>query len=492
VPILVPTALVAAYGRNIPAPFSRLRFTLTGATPVVVGPLEGDLTWDASRWPRCELRATLPTTITPTNLPAALSAYGGRVTVTSGARVAGREHTFTAATLYVAQVDIDRPDARIEVLATSGEAIVNEDRYDTPTNTAAGQLRDVVAGIVRRSIPDVVVVDELGTVGATDLPEGAYVLDGDVWPVVERIMDDHGAEAWFDNLGRLVLRLVPVVKTTPDLTIKVGGDGGTLTGYASERRWGPNRVALVYSTERYEGRTRHLWSTATGAPTTLSGRVNANAAPGAATELYVHTSDLNGTNVADQFAGIRAGDTVRLVDDASSLKKPSRVVYEVTGPATLASSVLTIPVKVVRAVRHPDSPALFPGGTELDVYVRIKPRRRVGTWEDTVATSPTRITGPYGRHTYREDLPVERGELPSQTEADAAALAMARRVVGRLRGLTVRAVSAPWLLPGDSVRLTMLGALTETHVVQAVTHPLSGLDVMELTTRDAAYTGGPF
>jgi hypothetical protein len=38
----------------------------------------------------------------------------------------------------------------------------------------------------------------------------------------------------------------------------------------------------------------------------------------------------------------------------------------------------------------------------------------------------------------------------------------------------------------------MLGGLTEDHVVQAVTHPLSGLDVMTLTTRDAAYTAGPF
>jgi hypothetical protein len=29
-------------------------------------------------------------------------------------------------------------------------------------------------------------------------------------------------------------------------------------------------------------------------------------------------------------------------------------------------------------------------------------------------------------------------------------------------------------------------------VVQSVTHPLSGLDASTFTTRDAAYTGGPF
>jgi hypothetical protein len=482
--------VVAAYGRTAPAPFARLRFTLDGQTPITVQPLEGDLTWDASRWPRCELRAVLPTTITPTTLPPALSAYGGRVTVTMGARIAGRSYQFTAATLTVAQVDISRPDGRVEVLATSFEAVVNEDRYDLPTNNDAGDLRDAVPVIVRRTLPGVAVVDQLGAAGSTIVPEGAYVLDSDVWPTVERLMADHGAEAWFDNLGRLVQRPVPVVKTTPDLTIKVGGDGGALTAYDSSRRWGPNRVALVYTTPDYEGRTRHQFTDlTTGTSPGMVGVNNTN--PGSATLVRVHRQDVDGTDVADQFAGLRAGDRVRLVDDDTALRKPSRVVYEVTAPPTLTASVISIPVRVVRAVKATSSPPLFPVDTDLDVYVSIKPRRRVGLWEDTVTTSPTRVSGPYGRHTYREDLPVERGELPTQDEADAAALGMARRVVGRLRGLTVRAVPAPWLLPGDTVRLRLLGGLTEDHVVQAVTHPLSGLDVMELTTRDAAYTGGP-
>jgi hypothetical protein len=485
-----PSVLGSEYGRVVAAPYARVRFTLEGQTPVSVAVLEGSLAWDASRWPRTTLRVVLPTTITPTTLPPALSAYGGRVTVTIGRRYRGRDESFLAATLAVAQVNINRPDGRVEVLATSLEALVNEDRYDLPANTDAGDLRDVVAGIVRRTLPTVTVVDELGALGATIVPEGAYVLEGDVWPVIERLMDDHGAEAWFDAAGRLVLRPVPVVKTTPDLVVKVGGDGGTLTGYASTRRWGPNRVALVYSTPAYEGRTRHQFTDLTTG--TSSGMVGTNAAnPGAATLVRVHRLDVDGTDVADQFAGLRAGDGLRLVDDAGALTKPSRVVYEVTGPPTLSASVITIPVRVVRAVKASSSPPLFPVDTDLDVLVRIKARRRVGTWEDTVTTSPTRVTGPYGRHTYREDLPVERGELPAQDDADAAALAMARRVVGRLRGVEVRAVPAPWIIPGDTVRLTMLGGLTESHVVQAVEHPLTGLDVMTLTTRDAAYTGEP-
>ncbi len=490
-PIPHPSALDAAYARTPVEPVARLRFTLTGQAPVSVSVTGGELTHDASRWPRTTLTAELPTTISPSLLPAALSAYGGRVTVTLGARVRGVEHVFTAATLAVASVAIDRPDAAVRVLATSLEAVVNEDRYDEPTDSPAGALRDVVAAIVRRSIPTVSVVDELGAVGSTTLAEGAYELDGDVWPIVERIMADYGAEAWFDHAGRLVLRPVPVVASTPSLILAAGS---SLTGYASVREWGPNRVALVYSTPASTGRTRHLWSTQTSGPTTLSGRVNANASPaaGGATMLYVHRNDVDGTDVADVFAGIDAGDRVRVVDDSSTLKAPSRVVYEVTGPASIASSVLSIPVRVVRAVKHPDSPAMFPGGTTVDVYVRIRARRRVGLWEDTVASSPTRVTGPYGRHTYRDDLPVERGELPSQNDANTAAQAMARRVVGRFRQVTARGVPAPWIIPGDTVRLGMLGGLVESHVVQSITHRLDGLDVVELSTRDSAYTGGPF
>jgi hypothetical protein len=483
-----PPELDAAYARIPGQPIARLRFTLPGQTPVNVTPIDGRLVLDASRWPRTELTATLPTTISPTLLPGALSAYGGRVTVTLGARIRGRDHTFTAATLALARVNIRRPDAAVEVLATSLEAVVNEDRYDVPTNNDAGDLRDVVSGIVRRTLPTVAVVDELGAVGATIVPEGAYVLSGDVWPILERLMDDHGAEAFFDYAGRLVLRLVPVVKTTPDLVLAAGS---ALTGYGSRREWGPNRVALVYTTPPYEGRTRHQFTDLTTG--TSSGMVGVNTTnPATATLVRVHRLDVDGTDVADQFAGLRAGDRVRLVDDDAALTKPSRVVYEATGPATLAASVITIPVRVVRAVKATSSPPLFPVDTDLDVFVHIKARRRVGTWEDTVPTSPTRVDGPYGRHTYREDLPVERGELPDQADADAAALAMARRVVGRLRQVTARGIPAPWTVPGDTVRLGMLGGLTESHVVQAVEHPLPGLDVMTITTRDAAYTGGPF
>jgi hypothetical protein len=283
-----------------------------------------------------------------------------------------------------------------------------------------------------------------------------------------------------------------VVKTTPDLILAAGA---SLTGYESSREWGPNRVALVYTTAESEGRTRHDFSTSQ--TTAAAGNVAANADPSSATRLFVHKLDRDGTDVGDTFAGLRAGDALARADRIRLVAtdtegRSSRVVYDVTGTATLAASVWTIPVRVVRSVRPSGGPPIFTAGTTLDVSVTIRPRRRVGLYEDTSPTSPTRVDGPYGRHTYREDLAVERGELPSQTDADAAALAMARRVVGRFRQVSARGVPAPWIIPGDTIRLGMLGGLTESHVVQSVTHPLSGLDVSTFTTRDAAYTGGPF
>lgn len=362
-----PVELDPAWGVVAAAPVCSLRFTL-GAFPAVnVVPTQGTLTWDESAWPRTELSVELPTTITPSTLPAAISAYGGRVVVTMGATWGGRTHTFTAATLAVASVAIDRPSARITITATSFEALVNEDRYGAETLTVAGSVSAVVAGIVHRTIPGCAVSNQLGALDVA-LPAGAYSLDGDVWPTVETIMTTAGAEAWFDALGVLVLRPSPV-KGVPTLTIATGARGA-LTGYASNRVWGPNVVALSYVTD--------------------------------------------------------------------------------------------------------DTP----------------PKRLQGTWTDNRPASATYTGGPYGRHTDRETLSVKI--LPTQAVANAAAAAKATRIVGRLRTVTARAVPAPWLLPGDTVTLALLGGVTEDHVISALTLPLPGLDVMNLTTRDSDYTGGPF
>lgn len=117
------------------------------------------------------------------------------------------------------------------------------------------------------------------------------------------------------------------------------------------------------------------------------------------------------------------------------------------------------------------------------------PARRVGLWEDTDPNSATRVDGPYGRHTRRDVVPVDPGKLPTQAAADAAALDVARRAAAPFRSLELRAIPAPWVEPGDTVRVAMLGGLVEDHVVESIEWPLSLLDVATLTTQDATYTG---
>lgn len=484
-PTPYPSELLAAYGKAPVAPLCRLRFTLPGADPVLVTPTDGRLRWDASRWPRCTLTADMPTTITPQLLPDAVSAYGGRVTVTLGATIRGVPYTFTAATLAVNATNVRRPDAAVTVEAVSLEALVNEDRADTETPTPAGTVSSVVSWIVKRTLPTVAVVNSLGALDTT-LARGAYTLDGDVWPTVEAIMDAAGAEAWFDADGRLVLRPVPVNAATPDLTI-AAGFRGALTGYDSDRRWGHNRVALVWESADATARNlRYKWTAARTA-TPASGRVSVNTAdPVNATALYVHRTALGGQDVSESFAGLTSGDRVAVVQDVAG-GPDKRLRYVATGPATIGASIISIPVDLTESAGSEPADA-----ADVDVNVRIKAHRRVGVWEDTRAGSLTRVSGPYGRHTYRETYTVDRGTLPSQAQADAAALAMARRVVGRFRTVRARGIPAGWLLPGDTVALGMLGGLTERHLLQAVELPLPGLDVMTVTTRESAYTGGPF
>lgn len=106
-----------------------------------------------------------------------------------------------------------------------------------------------------------------------------------------------------------------------------------------------------------------------------------------------------------------------------------------------------------------------------------------GVWQDLDPNSPTYTLGPYGTFGVLE----VRDGTPTQTEADAAARAYAKRLRGDGRTFTVRAVPVPWLEPGDTVTVSPVGNITETHVCQSVSLPL-GLDVMTMTTRDPAYT----
>ena len=116
--------------------------------------------------------------------------------------------------------------------------------------------------------------------------------------------------------------------------------------------------------------------------------------------------------------------------------------------------------------------------------------RIVGYAEDSNVSSATYAGGAYGRHVKRVDVTVQAGHLPSAGTANAAAAAILRRTMAAVRSVELRAVPAPWLQPGDTVQVQLLGAVTEQQLVSSVSFPLSQLDVMTLQTRDDTYTAG--
>lgn len=123
------------------------------------------------------------------------------------------------------------------------------------------------------------------------------------------------------------------------------------------------------------------------------------------------------------------------------------------------------------------------------VYEDDAGARRTGVWEDTNPLSATRVTGPYGRHTFMPaTIRVDAGKLPTQAVADRAAASIARRTAAPFRSASLRTIPAPWVEPGDTVGVDFLGALTERLIVVRHEWPIDGLDVARMTAADDAYT----
>lgn len=123
------------------------------------------------------------------------------------------------------------------------------------------------------------------------------------------------------------------------------------------------------------------------------------------------------------------------------------------------------------------------------IYENEQGQRVIGLWEDTSPTSATRVTGPYGRHTEVTRVAVVKpATLPSQATANAAAANRARRLAAKYRTVELRTIPAPWIEPGDTIGVNLLGGLSETLLVARHEFPLDGLDVATITGADDQYT----
>lgn len=94
----------------------------------------------------------------------------------------------------------------------------------------------------------------------------------------------------------------------------------------------------------------------------------------------------------------------------------------------------------------------------------------LGRWADT-SGGPLDIRGKYGRVTLAE----ARDRYATQTQADYAARAYARRVAGRVRDSVIEAVGMPWIECGDTVAVVLPSGRDDL-VLSAVEHDLLGTE----------------
>jgi hypothetical protein len=97
---------------------------------------------------------------------------------------------------------------------------------------------------------------------------------------------------------------------------------------------------------------------------------------------------------------------------------------------------------------------------------------------DDDPASPTYWDGPFGKRVKQ----VSNVPAKNNAEASAAAIAKLNEAKGISRGLRVTGLRYPTLIPGDSIVVELPNEASEQHVVEAVTHNLSGATV-EIETR---------
>lgn len=247
-----PTELDTAYGVTAWEPFSRVTFinptTDGGEDQVVANAVDGVFTASDTEWPRHTLDMTVPAGVTAADSARPVTSKGGRVLVEAGARIGGLLYSFQVHELDVTEVGLVRPDGTFTVRAASPEARVNENRPAYPQDPPGGQTSVAVSSLVSEALA----VSGAGFYPYTStlttdesFAFGDFTVSGDVWPVIEDLMDTSGGEAYFRYDRRLMLRDVPVIGS-PVLTLKVG-TGGTITGYRDLERWAFNGVYVRFT-----------------------------------------------------------------------------------------------------------------------------------------------------------------------------------------------------------------------------------------------------
>ncbi|WP_158883992.1 DUF5047 domain-containing protein [Amycolatopsis anabasis] len=115
----------------------------------------------------------------------------------------------------------------VSVKLVDRAARVAEDRLDVPAQTIPNATAvSEIARLARETLgTGVELVDQTGA--GTIAP--VIVIERERWDAVEKLADSIGGEAFFDPLGRLVVRKQPTLDAVPVWTVRMGDGGNLLT-----------------------------------------------------------------------------------------------------------------------------------------------------------------------------------------------------------------------------------------------------------------------
>lgn len=116
----------------------------------------------------------------------------------------------------------------LQVTLADRSSKVAEDRFTVPAQVGGGTTTAVqaITALVQHQYPTVVVIDKTGSSTVTPVLD----IERDRWADgVEKLADSIGAEVFFDQLGRLVIRPQPTLADTMVWQIGIGAGGVLVT-----------------------------------------------------------------------------------------------------------------------------------------------------------------------------------------------------------------------------------------------------------------------
>lgn len=191
-----------------------------------------------------------------------LAIAGCRVRIHSGIHHPGsdRPETVPVFTGRLDSIKGDPDTGPVTITASGLEAIVTDDKFQTPYSTRSGTAAvTAIRGLIEAALPDAVLAASV-----SDEPLGVRTWDAeaDRWAAVQELATAVGAEAYADADGIFIVEELPDLLTAPVAWEVAAGEGGALI--AVNRGWSRQGIynVVVANGENTEENTPPVTATA--------------------------------------------------------------------------------------------------------------------------------------------------------------------------------------------------------------------------------------